>query len=157
MKVSYRIFELQQQTALTIFPWRFHNYAFSTQTNPATQFATFMQNIHRVDDVSDAEAYISRLNLLEPAATSRSSTTSTWPRERGIVPTSFSFDPVLSDARAVLSGAPFDDSGKDSALLADFRGKVEKLEIRDARGEEAPARPGHRRDEGTGARRASRR
>ena len=52
--------------------------------------------------------------------------------ERGIVPTSFSFDPVLSDGRAIITGAPFDDSGKDSALLADFRGKVEKLEIADA-------------------------
>ena len=28
---------------------------------------------------------------------------------RGIVPTSFSFDPVISDARNVLTGAPFDE------------------------------------------------
>ena len=28
----------------------------------------------------------------------------------------------------MISGAPFDGSGKDSAILADFRGKVEKLE-----------------------------
>ncbi len=67
MKVSYRIFELQQESAVAIFPWRFHNYAFSTTSNPMTQFATFMQNIHSVDNVSDAEAYISRLKLLEPA------------------------------------------------------------------------------------------
>jgi len=127
MKVSYRIFELQQQTAVATFPWRFHNYAFSTQANPATQFATFMQNIHRVDDVSDAEAYVSRLNLLEPAIRQGIESINL-AAERGIVPTSFSFDPVLSDARAVLTGAPFDGSAKDSALLADFRGKVEKLE-----------------------------
>ena len=127
MKVSYRIFELQQQTAVSIFPWRFHNYAFSTQANPATQFVTLLQNIHRVDDVSDADAYISRLNLLEPTARQIVENMNL-AAQRGIVPTSFSFDPVLSDARAVLSGAPFDDSSKDSALLADFRGKVEKLE-----------------------------
>ena len=52
--------------------------------------------------------------------------------DRGIVPTSFSFDPVLGDARNVLTGTPFDVSGKDSAILADFRGKVDKLEIPDA-------------------------
>ena len=127
MRVSYRIFELQQQTAVSIFPWRFHNYAFSTQANPATQFASFMQNIHRIDDVSDAEAYISRLTLLEPAARQAIESIN-MAADRGIVPTAFSFDPVLSDGRAVLSGAPFDDSGKDSALLADFRGKVEKIE-----------------------------
>ena len=131
MKVSYRIFELQQESAVAIFPWRFHNYAFATTSNPATQFATFMQNIHAVDDVSDAEAYVSRLNLLEPAAR-QGIETMNMAAERGIVPTSFSFDPVLSDGRAVLTGAPFDASDKDSALLADFRGKVNKLEIADA-------------------------
>ena len=131
MKVSYRIFELQQQSAVAIFPWRFHNYAFATTSNPATQFATFMQNIHAVADVSDAEAYVSRLNLLEPAAR-QGIETMNMAAERGIVPTSFSFDPVLSDGRAVLTGAPFDASDKDSALLADFRSKVNKLEIPDA-------------------------
>ncbi|MGH8249385.1 MAG: DUF885 domain-containing protein [Steroidobacteraceae bacterium] len=128
MKVSYRIFELQQQTAVGNFPWRFHNYAFSTQANPMTQFATFLQNIHRVDDVSDADAYISRIRLLEPAIR-QGIETMNMAAERGIVPTSYSFDPVLTDGRAVIAGAPFDDSGKDSAVLADFRGKVEKLEI----------------------------
>ncbi len=131
MKVSYRIFELQQESALKIFPWRFHTYAFSTMQNPVTQFATFMQNIHRVDDVSDAEAYISRLKLIEPAS-QQGIEGIVMAADRGIVPTSYSFDPVLSDARAVLAGAPFDDSGKDSAILADFRGKVEKLAIPEA-------------------------
>ena len=65
MKISYRIFELQQESALDNFPFRFHGYAFSTVNNPVTQFATFLQNLHRIDDVSDAEAYISRLNLSE--------------------------------------------------------------------------------------------
>jgi uncharacterized protein (DUF885 family) len=131
MKVSYRIFELQQESAVKIFPWRFHNYAFSTQSNPMTQFATFMQNIHRVDDVSDADAYNSRLKLLETALR-QGIETMNMAAARGVVPTSYSFDPVLTDGRAVLTGAPFDDSGKDSAILADFRGKVAKLQIPDA-------------------------
>ncbi len=131
MKVSYRIFELQQEAALRIFPWRFHSYAFQTQSNPVTSLVTFMQNIHRIDDVSDAEAYISRIRGMEHAF-SQSIDSMNLAAARGIVPTSFSFDPVLADSRAVLAGAPFDDSGKDSAILADFRGKVEKLEIGDA-------------------------
>jgi uncharacterized protein (DUF885 family) len=39
---------------------------------------------------------------------------------------------VLIDGRNVLKGAPFDGSTEDSAILADFRGKVGKLEIPDA-------------------------
>jgi uncharacterized protein (DUF885 family) len=131
MKVSYRIFELQQETALRTFPWRFHNYAFQTMSNPVTSLITFLQNIHRVDDVSDAEAYVSRLVGLEHAYR-QSVELMNIAADRGIVPTSYSFDPVLADGRNVLVGAPFDDSGADSAILADFRGKVDKLPIADS-------------------------
>ena len=131
MKISYRIFELQQESALKVFPWRFHGYAFQTQSNPVTALATFMQNIHRVDDISDAEAYVSRIRGMEPAFRQFNEVMNE-AAGRGIVPTSFSFDPVIADSRAVLSGRPFDDSDKDSAILTDFRGKVEKLGIADA-------------------------
>ena len=39
----------------------------------------------------------------------------------------------------LLKGAPFDGSGKDSAVLADFRAKVGKLQIADADKERLPA------------------
>ena len=129
-KVSYRIFELLQERALRDFPWRFHNYAFQTMSNPVTSLVTFMQNVHRVDDVADAEAYVSRLAGIEPIYR-QSIENMNLAADRGIVPTSYSFDPVLADARNVLSGEPFDGSGKDSAILADFRGKVGKLAIAD--------------------------
>ncbi len=131
MKVSYRIFEQQQQTALAGFPWRFHAYAFQTQSNPVTGLITFLQNNHRVDDVSDAEAYVARLTGLDRAYRQFIEAID-MAADRGIVPTSFSFDPVLADGGNVLKGAPFDDSDVDSAVLADFRGKVDKLAIDDA-------------------------
>jgi len=128
MKVSYRIFEEQQETSIRGFKWRFHGYSFQTQSNPATSLVTFMQNVHGVASVADAEAYISRLNGLEHAYRQFIDGIDESAR-RGVVPTSFSFDPVIADARNVLTGAPFDDSGRDSAILADFRAKVEKLEV----------------------------
>lgn len=130
-RISYRIFEFLQERALRIFPWRFHNYAFTTMQNPVTQYATFLQNIHRIDDVSDAEAYVSRLTGIETVSRQFIEGLDL-AAARGIVPTSFAFDPVLEDARSVLTGAPFDESGKDSAILADFRAKVGKLDVADA-------------------------
>lgn len=130
-KVSYKIFEYLGERSLSRFDWRFHGYAFSTQSNPATFPATFLQNIHRVDDVSDAEAYISRLNGLTLAMDQFIVNLET-AAAKGIVPTSFSFDPVITDARNVVKGAPFDASGGDSAIWADFKGKVEKLEAKPA-------------------------
>ena len=126
-KVSYRIFEYLQERQLRNFPWRFHGYAFSTQNNPVTFPATFLQNIHRIDDVSDAEAYISRIRGLETAFAQVIEGVDI-AASKGIVPTSFSFDPVIVDAKNVIKGAPFDD-GEDSAIFADFKGKVDKLDI----------------------------
>ena len=130
-RISYRIFEYLQERALRNFEWRHHGYAFSTMGNPITQPATFLQNIHRIDTASDAEAYISRIKGLEKAADQAIEGIDLGVK-KGVVPTSFSFDPVLRDSRNLLKGAPFDASGEDSALLADFRGKVDKLDIADA-------------------------
>ena len=129
-QVSYRIFEFQQEQRLSGFEWRFHDYVFSTTSNPVTEAASFMQNIHEVSDVSDAEAYIARLEAIANAM-DQSIVKLRQAAVRGIVPTSFSFDPVLEDIGSLLQGAPFDDSGKDCALLADFRAKVVALELDD--------------------------
>jgi uncharacterized protein (DUF885 family) len=131
MKISYRIFEVQTQSSIDTFPWRFHGYAFQTQSNPISQTATFMQNVHSVDTVEDAEAYVSRLNGVQKAL-EQGIVVMNEAARRGIVPTSFSFDPVVGDSRNVITGAPFDEGGKDSAILADFRGKVDKLEADEA-------------------------
>ena len=130
-QVSYRIYEFLQERSISGHEYRFHGYAFSTMNNPMTFPVTFMQNIHRVDDVSDAEAYISRLNGMTVAGQQLIDGIN-MAAERGIVPTSFSFDPVVADSKNLLTGAPFDDSGEDSAILADFRGKVDALEIEQA-------------------------
>ena len=130
-RVSYRIFEFLQERALRNYPWRFHNYAFTTMQNPVTQLATFLQNVHRVDDTSDAEAYVSRLAGVEKVSEQFIEGVDL-AAARGIVPTSFSFAPVLADARNVLVGRPFDDSAADSAILADYRAKVGKLDVADA-------------------------
>ncbi|GJL93210.1 DUF885 domain-containing protein [Hyphococcus sp.] len=131
MQVSYRIFEFLQERALEGFPYRFHGYAFSTMNNPVTFPVTFMQNIHRVDNVSDAEAYISRLNGLATVGESLLEGID-MAAERGIVPTSYSFDPVIADGKSLLKGVPFEAEGEDAPIFGDFKGKVEKLEISDA-------------------------
>lgn len=130
-KVSYRIFEFLQERTIADHAYRFHGYAFSTMNNPITFPVTFLQNIHRVDNVSDAEAYISRLRGMEGLVADTIEGIE-MAAERGIAPTSFSFDPVTTDAGNLIKGAPFDNSEEDSPLLADFRSKVDALEIEDS-------------------------
>ena len=79
--------------------------------------------------VSDAEAYISRLNgvgtyLGQQVANSKDAA------ELGIMPPAFVFDYVLSDAAGVITGYPFGDAepvAADSPLMADIRAKVAAL------------------------------
>lgn len=127
-KVSYRIFEFLQERAIEDFKYRFHGYAFSTMNNPATFPATFLQNVHRVDNVSDAEDYVSRIEKID-VAIGQLIEGMDMAAERDIVPTSFSFDPVLEDTTNMITGAPFDDNGEDNAIYSDFKSKVEALEI----------------------------
>ncbi len=131
MQVSYRIFEFLQERALRGHEFRFHGYAFSTMNNPVTQPVTFLQNIHRVDTVSDAEAYISRIEGMTQIADQLIEGIN-MAAARGIAPTSFSFDPVIKDSRAVIKGAPFDASEEDAAIFADFKAKVDALDISEA-------------------------
>ena len=88
----------------------------------------FLINMHRIEDVSDANAYISRLNEFNKYFTQLIKNLET--REAlGIVPPKFVFDKVIQDSENILVGQPFDTSDKKSTLLKDFSEKINRLKI----------------------------
>jgi uncharacterized protein (DUF885 family) len=87
------------------------------------EIPAFLINQHQITSKSDAEAYISRLNGV-PAYLEQNLENARIALADGIQPPAFVYDYVLSDAQGVITGAPFDDSGKDSPLMGDFRKKV---------------------------------
>jgi uncharacterized protein (DUF885 family) len=124
-QLSYRLFENNADTGRRNFEWRWHQFLFSTNGSPAGQIPVFLINQHRIDNVADAEAYVSRLRevervMNEVVAMVRQQA------QMGVVPPQFVFAPVRADAQKILTGAPF-SSGADSSLLADFRKKVGAL------------------------------
>jgi uncharacterized protein (DUF885 family) len=127
-QLSYRIFEFLREQAITDFPWRRHTYVFSSNGNPASELVTFLQNVHRIDDASDAEAYVNRIRGIE-GALAQSVEDARAAAAAGIVPTAYSFAPVLADARRQLQGAPLESGAAEHPLLADFRNKVEALQL----------------------------
>ena len=127
-KMSYRIFEYNLQRSLRNFEWRFHNYAISPMNNIASELPTFLQNIHKVETSKDAEDYISRLAgvqvvLQQVVQQLRQS------ESIGVIPPMMVYPKVLPSALNMLQGAPFEESAEDGILLADFRGKLELLEL----------------------------
>ncbi len=125
-KMSYRIFEYNQQQSLRNFKWRFHNYAVSPMNNISSYLPTFLQNIHKIKTSKDAEDYISRLagvqtvmqQIVEQLRQGES---------LGVIPPKMVYPKVLPAAQNMLKGAPFEEIAEDGVLLADFRSKVDSL------------------------------
>lgn len=127
-KLSYRLFEYEIERAIDRFPWRHYNYPVNQMFGAHSEVPSFLMTVHRVDDVSDAEAYVSRLSTVHEYL-GQVADNLRLRAERGIIAPKFVYPMVIRDCENILVGAPFDSSGEDSTLLADFRAKVEALEL----------------------------
>lgn len=112
------------------YQWRYHNYPVNQMHGGHSMIASFLINQHQITDVSDAKAYISRLNGV-PKRLSQLQQALEIRADKGIIAPKFVFGYVISDSQNIIKGAPF-DKGEDSALLADFRKKVNTLSISEA-------------------------
>ena len=129
-QLSYDLFLNQNARQEAVFGYRRYGYVFDQMNGVQSQAPAFLINIHKVETVADAEAYVSRLRGLAPyldqaVAESRAR------QQLGALPPKWVFPYVIADSRNVIRGAPF-DAGEDSALWADFKGKVSKLQADEA-------------------------
>lgn len=125
-RVSYRLFEYEVERGRESLRFEKLRFPVTTNGSPAGAIPVLLINNHRIDTVSDAEAYIARLKdtnrvMTEVAAVMRTQAAA------GVVPNKVNFAPARADARKILVGAPF-DGGADSTLMADFRKKVGALD-----------------------------
>lgn len=127
-RLSYDIFVLNAERDIARDEWRHHRYPFDQMNGLQSQIPAFLINSHRVQTVSDAEAYIARL---QGVATRLAEAMQNADRAEanGALPPAFVFPYVISDAENVLRGVPFDSSASDSPLWADIQGKVAALEV----------------------------
>jgi uncharacterized protein (DUF885 family) len=125
-RLSYRLFEVELEQAREQYKWRSHRFIVSTNGSPAGDIPVFLINQHRIDNVADAQAYVSRLRDVERVM-GEVGTRLRAQAAQGVVPPKLVFAPVRADARRVITGAPF-GAGPDSTLFADFKKKVEALD-----------------------------
>ncbi len=125
-QLSYRLWVRQSERAIEGYKWRYHNYPVNQMFGRHTGLVAFLINMHRVDSVKDAQAYIDRLNGLKVKFDQLVDQLEIR-RAKGIVPPKFVFPLVLESSRGIITGAPFDATGKPSALLEDFQKKVAKI------------------------------
>lgn len=126
-KVSYDLWIHQHELRKAGAEFRRHSYVFDQMRSQHTQMPNFLINFHRVDNRSDMEAYISRiqgvsdalLQMIERAALQI---------EEGIRPPRFAYEIVITQAKALLDGKPFTDQEKASPLWADATAKIDALQ-----------------------------
>jgi uncharacterized protein (DUF885 family) len=124
---DYRLFESELEQAIEGHRWRNHGYLIDQMNGVHAEIPAFLANVHRVDDRADVDSYIRRLQGIGPLLDQV--VTGLERRERlGVMPPKFVFGKVLGDCRNILTGAPF-TSGADSTVLADFRRKLDGLDL----------------------------
>ncbi|MFC4349636.1 DUF885 domain-containing protein [Kordiimonas lipolytica] len=130
-QLSYRIFEITAERSIENDRWRDYGYPVNQMFGWQTGIPSHLMTVHRITNVDDAKAYIARLNgvntLMSQLVTSLEKRAG-----MGIQAPQFVYPYVIEASENLLKGTPFDDSGEDSVLLADFRKKVADLEISEA-------------------------
>jgi uncharacterized protein (DUF885 family) len=129
-QLSYDLYLAQNARSDAVFAYRRSGYVFDQMSGVQSQAPAFLINIHKVQSIADAEAYVSRLG--EMARVLDQSLAEAKARQQlGVLPPKWVFPYVIADSKNVISGAPF-GPGADSTLWADFKGKVAALQTDDA-------------------------
>jgi len=127
-QVSYRFAEFVLENQLEQGEFWDHNYIFTQFFGPHSDMPAMLIGYHRVRNTDQAAAYVSRLDGL--GAQLDVLVTQADERARAsVLPPAFAYPTIINTARGLITGAPFDDSGEDSPLWADFNEKLAEIEI----------------------------
>lgn len=128
-KLSYDLYKQKLENNISDFKFRLYKYPVEQMHGMQSEIPAFLINTHQVNSVKDAEDYIARLHGLKPLFEQLVINLKEQ-QEAGILLPKFVFELVIRDSKNIISGAPFDDSNNESALLTDISTKIEKLKIK---------------------------
>ncbi len=127
-KLSYSLYKRQVENEISDYDFRFYDYPINQMHGYQAELPSFLINMHSIDSIPDAKAYISRLVGLEKAIDDIIEDLRLR-EQNGIIPPKFVFDRTMDASRNLIKGKPFQSSAESSVLLEDFQKKVSKLDI----------------------------
>jgi uncharacterized protein (DUF885 family) len=123
-KLSVRLVEEEMKRSEDDYKWRFNNYWITQMGGEHDDIPSFLVNVHKIDSLPDAEAYIHRLQTLDKVFDQVM-----WQlrkrEELGVIPPKFTFHYVSGDVKAFMDGC--DRADASNVLLTDFNEKIDKL------------------------------
>ncbi len=127
--LSYRLKAFQLEQAERDFKYRQNVMVFSQMRGAHASIPAFLINQHRITDLSDAEAYIARLNGI-PEYLGANQARAKKAADTGILAPRFVYGYVIESIDNILKGYPFtEDKEAPSPLYGDFTGKIAQLDL----------------------------
>lgn len=125
-QTSYDVAVYQLEQAEAALKFRNNMYVFNQMAGLHSLFPQLLIAFHPVTDADDVEMYINRIResgraLRQLIDLSRRAAA------EGVRPPRFAFDAVIDESTRIISGAPFDESGDDSAVWADLKADLGAL------------------------------
>ena len=125
-KISYDIWVYQAERAEAADEFRYNTYVFEQMQAIHSFFPQLLIAFHKVIDGEDMDNYLSRISG-SAVAIDQLIAASKRVAEDGVRPPYFAFDSVIEESRKIITGAPFDENGEDSAVWADAKAKIANL------------------------------
>ena len=130
-QLSLEIYQQDIQRQLANDEFRHHTYVMHQFRAAHTFVPSFLINIHRISDESDADAYIQRLHSVQSMFDQVIDQLRI--REKlGVFPPKWAYDQMIQASHNVISGTPFTESTSDSTIYADFVQKITALDLSNA-------------------------
>ncbi len=129
-RLSYDLFEAMVRRSTAAYEFRKNDFLFDQMNGLQSFVPSFLINIHRVNDLATAEAYVDRLRTADTLI-DQAIAESAQRAAAGVMPPRWVYAYVISDAQNVIRGAPFEE-GEDSPIYADLKEKVNALEVSEA-------------------------
>lgn len=127
--LSYDLYQQQIENSIEDYQWRYHSYPINQMFGVHTSIPSLLINQHVITSESDAEAYISRVKAV-PILIDQLIEDLTIRADKGIVAPVFVFPSAIQDSKNIIQGiGTTSNSGKENALLVDFKTKLDKLSL----------------------------
>ena len=125
-KTSYDIWVHQYESAQEGQQYNRNGYVFTQMQGIQSFAAQFLISFHKVDDLSDMEAYIKRIGGVSTAI-SDLLVQAKQNADFGVRAPKFAYEGVIEQAQNLVTGIPFTEDKEDSPLWADAKSKIEAL------------------------------
>jgi uncharacterized protein (DUF885 family) len=125
-KLSVRMLEEDLARFTEGKKWRHYDYEVNEMGGVHNDLPAFLINVHKVDSLSDAQAYLQRLKKMDKVF-DQTLENLKLSEAKGIIPPYFTFKYVTDDIKSFINGC--DKKDASNILLADFTAKVDKLNI----------------------------